>query len=334
MNWPKITLIFPTLNGGIGVKSCLESVKKQIYPKSRIEIIVADNGSKDNSVNIARKYTKNVFISYKMGYEPRAEAMRMATGEYVYMILEQDMELKNIYFLQKMVKPLLLDNSLVASFTREYPRKDQPWVTRFISYDPIQRDPLLEFLSPSIESTIIEEKLDYKVCKYLPGKIPPTTHMLFRKKYLKKTNVWNQTKDFDHDTVVSLVTSGYNRFAYVPDAGIYHHHAKNLIQLINKRKRNLNNHYFPYNSTLNYRWINVSDKNSVLKITLWVLYANLIIPAFIRGIYRALKNKDLVLLMEPVITIAVTDAVLWEFVKSNTGRKMMINSFKTIIAKR
>lgn len=324
--WPKISLVIFTYNDREGVKKALNSVKKQIYPKNKIEIVVIDNNSKDDSAKMARKYSSKVWIdTTRDGPLMRANGMRKVTGEFVYMVLEQDMELKSKYFLQRIVKPLIEDNTLVASFTREYPRKDQPWVTRFISYDPIQRDPLFEFLTPSIESTVIAKKHGYYLCDYKIGKIPPTTHMLFRVEYLKKTKVWNQKKDFDHDTVSEMVKSGYNKFAYIPSAGTYHHHAKNLKQLIGKRIRNLNNHYFPLNETLEYKWLDVNDKKSLFKMFIWIIYANLFFPALFRGFYRALKFKDSVLLMEPVVIVATTDVILWIFITSPMGRKIIRN---------
>ncbi len=62
---PKISFVLLTYNGGVGVKECLNSFRSQVYPKSLVEIIVIDNGSSDESVNYAKNYTKNVFVSKK-----------------------------------------------------------------------------------------------------------------------------------------------------------------------------------------------------------------------------------------------------------------------------
>lgn len=324
--WPKISLAVFTFNDREGARRALDSVKKQVYPKNKIEIIVIDNGSKDDSATVARRYTKNVFVSLKDAHENRADGMRKAKGDFIYMILEQDMELRSKYFLQKMVKPLLVDKRLVASFTREYPRKDQPWVSRFISYHPVQCDPLFEFLSPSIEETVIEKCEGYSLCRYVLGKVPATTHMLFRKDYLKKTSVWNQKNDFDHDTIISLINSGYNLFAYVPSAGDYHHHAKDLKELIGKRIRNLNNHYFPEQDTLKYKWYDDNSRYGALRLMFWIIYANLFIPEFVRGFFRFLKYRDWVLLMQPVVAIVTTDAILFHFITHPIGRKIIYTS--------
>ena len=327
---PKISVILFTLNDEDGTKKALDSVKKQTYPKDIIEVIVMDNGSKDNSVEIAKQYTKYVYVSLKNVYENRADGMRKATGEFVYMVLEDDMEFRGKYFFQKLLKPMLEDDQIVASFTREYPRKDQNWVTRFISYHPVQCDPLFEFLTPSIKSTIIKKEKGYFLCRYTVGKIPPTTHMLFRKSYLKKTPVWKQKKDFDHDTIISLVDSGYNLFAYVPSAGDYHHHAKSLKELIEKRIRNLNLHYFPYQASTGFKWLDVNDKRSVVKMVFWVIYVNLFFPELIRGIVRFLKYRDWALFMQPIVSIVTTDAVLFYFLVNKSGRKIILNLFRKL----
>jgi len=328
---PKISIVMLTFNGGDGVRRALDSVSIQKYPKDLIEIIIVDNDSKDNSVEIAKKYTKRVTISRKSAYENRADGMRSASGDYIFMILEQDMEFKSEYFLRNMVMPLLEDESLAASFTRDYPRKDQPWVTRFISYDPNQRDPLFEFLTPSIKDTIVEKRNGYFLCNLTMEKLPPITHMLFKKSILKSIPVWKQKKDFDHDTVIGIIKAGNNKFAYVPEAGLYHHHAKNLKELVDKRVRNLNNHFFPYNNTTEYKWIDLTKRKNVLKLIVWVIYANLIFPAFIRGLTRTLKFRDRVFLLEPIIVIATTDAILWAFMKNEKGRLILKSSFKRLI---
>lgn len=322
--WPKITIVMTTFNDEKGVERALDSVKMQIYPKDKVEIIVIDNGSKDNSVKVAKKYTKNVFISLLNPYRNRADGMRKASGEFIYMILEQDMEFRGKYFLQKMIKPLVVNKKLTASFTREYPRKDQPPITRFISYHPIQCDPLFEYLSVPIEKTIIINNSQYKICEYKLDLIPPVTHMLFRKSFLMKTSVWKQEKDYDHDTVVKLVKAGYMLFAYVPFAGDYHHHAINIKQLVYKRIRNLNNHYFPLQNSIKYKWLDINSRTNLIKLIIWVIYANLLFPAAIRGFFRYLKYKDWVLLLEPLIAIIVTDTILLEFLKNQTGRKIVL----------
>jgi len=54
-DWPMVSLVLTTYNGSFGIERILRSVKKLTYPKNKLEIIVSDNGSTDNSVELAKK---------------------------------------------------------------------------------------------------------------------------------------------------------------------------------------------------------------------------------------------------------------------------------------
>ncbi len=53
---PLVSVIIPTRNSTRTIEICLQSIKKQSYPKN--EIIVVDNYSWDKTKKIAQKYAK------------------------------------------------------------------------------------------------------------------------------------------------------------------------------------------------------------------------------------------------------------------------------------
>ena len=57
-----VSFIIPALNAADTIGACLESIQKLDYPKDSIEIIVVDNGSKDDTLDIAGKFTHSIFI--------------------------------------------------------------------------------------------------------------------------------------------------------------------------------------------------------------------------------------------------------------------------------
>lgn len=57
---PKVSIIFPTLNGWQDTQECLESITKLDYPKEKIAIIVVDNGSTDKTVPLIKQYFPQV----------------------------------------------------------------------------------------------------------------------------------------------------------------------------------------------------------------------------------------------------------------------------------
>lgn len=92
-----VSIIIPTRNSGELLGNCLKSVKHQTY--KNIEVIVVDGKSKDNTINLAKKYKCKIFFfvpkvkkgvfdaSYKRNY-----GVKKSKGEYIYW-LDADMEL-------------------------------------------------------------------------------------------------------------------------------------------------------------------------------------------------------------------------------------------------
>ena len=57
INEPKISVIIPIYNGGKYLNYSLKSIQNQIFKD--LEIIIIDDNSKDNSLEIIQKYIKN-----------------------------------------------------------------------------------------------------------------------------------------------------------------------------------------------------------------------------------------------------------------------------------
>ena len=55
MSWPSLSIVIPTLNMGRFIERTLLSIFRQNYP-GRLQVIVADGGSKDDTIDVLRKY--------------------------------------------------------------------------------------------------------------------------------------------------------------------------------------------------------------------------------------------------------------------------------------
>ena len=60
---PQISIIVPTYNSELTLKSCIESLKSQTLSRKNYEIIVADDGSEDNTVKIAKEIHVDTIIN-------------------------------------------------------------------------------------------------------------------------------------------------------------------------------------------------------------------------------------------------------------------------------
>lgn len=87
---PIVSVIVTTKNSAKTLEACLTSVEQQTYKK--VELVVVDNYSEDNTQEIAKQYTNHVFSKGPERSSQRNYAVEQASGFYVF-IIDSDMEL-------------------------------------------------------------------------------------------------------------------------------------------------------------------------------------------------------------------------------------------------
>ncbi|MEM1180967.1 MAG: glycosyltransferase family 2 protein [Acidobacteriota bacterium] len=84
---PSVSVILPTLNEGRRLGRCLESIRAQAYPQDRVEILVADGGSTDATVEIAEGHgCRLVDAAGLLAEAAKGRALELATGELIAMV--------------------------------------------------------------------------------------------------------------------------------------------------------------------------------------------------------------------------------------------------------
>jgi len=79
-----ISIVIPTYNSAKTLPACLESIREQDYPVDKVEIIIADAGSSDGTVEIARRFTDKIYCNPLK--TEKAVGVRFARGEVVGLI--------------------------------------------------------------------------------------------------------------------------------------------------------------------------------------------------------------------------------------------------------
>lgn len=88
---PLVSVIIPSFNHGLYITSCVESVLNQDYPC--IEIIVIDDGSTDNSIELLEKYGDRIVLIQQVGgrqAKARNLGLNRAKGEYIAFLDSDD----------------------------------------------------------------------------------------------------------------------------------------------------------------------------------------------------------------------------------------------------
>jgi glycosyltransferase involved in cell wall biosynthesis len=88
---PRISVIIPTYNSAQYIREAIDSVLSQTYRD--YEIIVVDDGSKDNTAEVLREYGDKILYLYQenAGTNPaRSRGLKEAKGEYIALIDADD----------------------------------------------------------------------------------------------------------------------------------------------------------------------------------------------------------------------------------------------------
>ena len=79
---PRVTFIVPVKNDAVRLAQALSAVRANVFPPERVEIIVADNGSTDDSVEVARAHGACVLVHPELTVSQlRNRAAAEASGE-------------------------------------------------------------------------------------------------------------------------------------------------------------------------------------------------------------------------------------------------------------
>ncbi len=113
--WPKVTVVIPAYNEGPMVGRSIRSVAACAYPKDKLEVIVVDDGSRDDTFfhmqYLRREFPDLVRLVRFVGNRGKRSALvagfRAATGEVV-LTIDSDSEI-NPNTVHEMVTPFLAD---------------------------------------------------------------------------------------------------------------------------------------------------------------------------------------------------------------------------------
>lgn len=268
----KVSVIIPTLNSARVLDACLQSIAKQRYPQSKIEIIIADGGSTDNTLKIAKKYNCHIINnSLKTGEAGKAIGLKNVTGRFVAFI-DSDNILPNIYWLKQMIQPLLDQPQAIGSEPLSFTYRSQAGFIERYSALIGANDPYAFVSGISDRLNHLDgrwthlpiKQTDYKNYLLLnldPQQILPTigaNGIVFKTNFLKKHQHGNFLFDID---ILSQLPKPF-LFVKTKNSIIHTFCEASIKKFVNKQGRRLIDfyHYLPHRR---YRWQQNQTKNNL-----------------------------------------------------------------------
>lgn len=311
--YPSVAFAIPTFNEEKNMKRCLDSLMRQDY-KGKKQIIIVDGGSTDATLQIAKRYPVIIVHNpHKLAEYAKMLAFNRSTADY-FVYLDADIDLVSDAWITNMVRPLIHDTSIIGSFTRYVSYQNDPALSKYITLDFLQRDPLFIYLTPSLDDVLLKKNDNYSTCRYSKDHMLPTGLCIYRRKDLLTLDIIHNKKFMELDIVAAFVKNGRTDFAYVAKAGMHHPMLSSLTNLAWKRKRNIDTMYFNQPDKRIWTWIDWNNPYHILKICFWIVLTYSMIPSLAMGIWKSIRYRTVVGLYELPFNIVTTNSIIEAFV--------------------
>jgi glycosyltransferase involved in cell wall biosynthesis len=223
--WPRVSFAMPLLNAGKLIEEALQSIRSQDYPD--VEIVIADGMSTDNTREICRKYNCVIVDNVRV---------------------EADNACPHPQWIKQMIAPFLADSRIVGVYPRMVPAPGDSSVNIYLC--ELHVDPFTWFVFGNTAHPdhfgraypVLIETDGFVVYQFNVKRFPLIAWAQgfgVRKSYKRDPD----TIGDDILPIIQMIEQG-QLLAYVPKAGVYHHHLTGFGSFLKKyRARVLGNLY-------------------------------------------------------------------------------------------
>jgi len=335
-NFPKISVVIPTLNAEKVLTNCLISIRSQIYDQAKIEILICDGGSTDNTRKIAHKYNCKILPNPLMtGEAGKAVGIKKASGKYIALI-DSDNILPDKNWLSQSIKPLEDNPEIIGSEPWEYTyRREGGFIERYSALTGVN-DPFVliagnydrkSVLSNNWTKLVLDTKdyAGYQLIKFNKNDPLPTigaNGTIFQKAML------DQLIDSNYLIDVDILYKALQKYKYINFAkvktGIIHTFCESSItKFYQKQNRRVTDlyHYQHLRDT-------PSIKSRLIPIIKYTLYVIFIFPMLFDTVRGFFKKPDIAWLFHPLANIITLYCYGVGTIKYKLGLLKPINRYK------
>ncbi len=305
---PTISVIIPCYNSSSRLPDCLQSIMEQTYPQEKIEYIVVDDDSTDNTVELAKKMGCKVYRNGTHNIERgKSIGVEHASGEFLFLI-DDDNRLPNTKWLHTLVEAVIAENAVGGQAAYFNYDKQDSIANRYAALYAIN-DPTVFYLNR--RDKLMQTENNW----ILPGEVLNETDSYWKIKFNKDNLLTIGSQGFlvkkdlilsvswkpylyHMDTNMELVISGNNTYIMLKDS-VIHRHSNTINHFINKLKRNIRL-FYSENVYRKYKY----NMNVATMIRLGITMSTFIIPLkdAVKGF---IKIRDLAWFVHPFVSFRV-----------------------------
>lgn len=327
--FPTISVVIATYNSGKTLAKCLARVRSQKYPQAKIEILLGDGGSNDNTLLIAKKFRAKIIKipSQKQNAElNRGTAFNQAKNELV-LILDHDNYMTTNHYLSELVEPLLHHPDVVASescyyhYSRQYSLLDR-YYALFGTIEPVpfyfgKADKLMQTSHQWNLQGRAKDYGRYYLVRFEndPLRFPTigTNGCLMRRKVVFENADIRPEHHFPIDVMVDVVASGHQTFAFVKNSLIHLTGARGVLTFLKRRVMFVEKYHFADGPRRRFSVYMPGDELNLLKFIFYSL-------TFVKPTWDAWQGFRLIpdpaWFIHPIMCFGITFAYGWGTIKN------------------
>lgn len=296
----KISFVIPVLNSERTLGACLDAIRAQDYPRADYEVVIADAGSSDRTLAIARAAGVDTIVPnpLKTGEAGKTAGIKAATGDVIALV-DSDNILPDPAWLARMMAPFA-DPDVIATEPIEYTaRAEDPALTRYFALLGMN-DPICLFTGNYDRISAVtgrwtglaldtEDRGDWIKLR-LSGTALPTigaNGFVFRRTLLDGAN-WDPYL-FDIDVLYDRIRRDGTVAVAKVKTGIVHLYCARLADFSRKQKRRIRDFlFFAQEKQRSYPW----DRQRRTGIVLFCLATATVLPLLVQTLIGACRKPD------------------------------------------
>jgi glycosyltransferase involved in cell wall biosynthesis len=330
-----VSIIMPTLNSERTIRMSLESIRKQNFDRSSVEILVLDGGSSDKTVEIAKEFNCVVMENKKKLPEyAKHIGILSAKGKYV-IFLDSDEVFTSMDAINARVS-IFKENSAKIIFTGGYIKpKEAHYINDYINHFS---DPFSFFIYGT--SSGFQYYMKSMLAAYKHHSVREKYAVLFLDEnsrlpladlcagnaidmdYVKEA-IGEKINDVRILTqIIYIILKKDRRIFVLKDDFIVHYSSDSFRKYLNKIKWRVISNMFHGDEIAGFAKRELHDSPQIrFKKYLFMPYSLTIVLPLIYGVYLAIRRKSSVCLLHPILTFYTGLIISYYYVLKIMGAK-------------
>ena len=296
----KLSIVIPVLNSERTLGDCLAAIATQTLPRADYEIVLADAGSADRTLEIARAAGVDRIVpnQLKTGEAGKTAGIKAATGDIIALV-DSDNILPDPAWLERMLAPFVDPDVLATEPIAYVSRPQDPALTRYFALLGMN-DPICLFTRNYDRVCAItgkwtglpvstEDKGDWLKLRLAADALPTigANGFVFRRALLDGAN-WDPYL-FDIDILYERIRRDGHAVVAKVKTGIVHLYCARLGDFARKQRRRIRDFlFFAQEKKRTYPW----DKQRKAGILLFCIATVTLIPLLVQAVIGFCRRPD------------------------------------------